>query len=75
MLPFSVCDPITKEPVKSESTLFGKTIYAMAVVLWTGWANECCTNKHTYHVSFPTNITREKKAVFIGLALLVDDTM
>ena len=75
MLPFSVCDPITKEPVKSESTLFGKTIHTMVVVLSSGWANKCCTNKHAYQVSFPTNITREKKAVLNGSTLLVNVTM
>jgi len=55
--------------------LFGKAINAMVDVLWTGWGNECCTKKNAYHVSFPTQISANEKAVLIGSTLLVDLTM
>lgn len=74
-VPYIVRNPDTNEPIVSGATLAGKAINTMIDVLWVGWKHELCTNKHAYHVSFPSNITPEEKTVLMGSTLLVDVTM
>jgi len=75
-VPFLIRHPETNEPIVSGATgLAGKAINAMIEILWTGWGNECCSSKNVYHVTFPTNISPDEKAVLIGSTLLVDVTM
>lgn len=71
-VPYILRDPSTLEPIQSSATLDGKPIDAMVDVLWSGWKNECCSQRNAYHVTFPSGISAEEKAVLIGSTLLVD---
>lgn len=44
-------------------------------VLWSGWANECCTKRNAYHLAFPDDATVEDKLTLIGSSILLDITM
>eukprot|EP00536_Pseudo-nitzschia_multiseries_P005164 jgi/Psemu1/303145/fgenesh1_kg.94_\ len=74
-VPFIIRDPITREPIHSSLTKNGKPVKAMVDTLWSGWKNECCGKKNAYHLTFPSNITPEEKAVLMGSTILVDVTM
>ena len=77
-VPFLLRHPDTHEPMVSGATgggVAGQVVNAMIEILWTGWTNECCSSKNVYHVTFPTTIPPEEKAVLIGSTLLVDVTM
>ena len=74
-VPFVLRDPSTLEPISSGATLEGKPVRSMVDVLWTGWANACCSKKNAYHVTFPTEMTSAEKAVLVGSTILVDVTM
>lgn len=74
-VPYLVRDPNTGEPIGSDATTpAGKTMNSMVDTLWTGWSNECCAERNSYHVTFPSNVSPEEKAVLIGSTLLVDVT-
>ena len=74
-IPFILRNPSTLEPIKSGATKNGKDVNSMVDVLWSGWANECCSQKNAYHVTFPNNVSAAEKAVLVGSTLLVDVTM
>mmetsp|Transcript_24035 Transcript_24035/g.24308 ORF Transcript_24035/g.24308 Transcript_24035/m.24308 type:complete len:318 (+) Transcript_24035:33-986(+) len=75
-VPFYLRDPHTQQHLPSDATVAGgRTLAAMIDVLWTGWINACCSAKNAYHVTFPTNISSDEKAVLIGSTLLVDVTV
>ena len=74
-IPFVLRDPTTLEPIPSGATLDGKGINSGVENLWSGWKNECCSQKNAYHVTFPANMTAKEKAVLMGSSLLVDVTM
>jgi len=74
-IPFVLRDPVTEDPIPSGATLAGKVVNAMVDALWSGWKNEFCSMKNAYHVTFPTDMTAEKKAVLMGSTLLVDVTV
>jgi hypothetical protein len=71
-VPFILRDPETKDPIPSGVTLAGNVLNAMVDTLWSGWKNEFCTLKNAYHLTFPTKISAEEKAVIIGSTLLLD---
>lgn len=70
-VPFIIRDPDTKEPRMTA----GNETKAQVDVLWSGWANECCTQKNAYHVAFPQGMTEDDKLLLLGSAVLVDVTM
>jgi len=72
-VPFIIRDPMTLEPLDTESSNLD-TNGAQVDVLWSGWNNECCTKKNAYHLAFPRNATPEEKLLLTGAALLVDVT-
>lgn len=74
-IPFHIRDPKTLEPVPSSAMESGKLLPSMVDVLWAGWKHECCTQKNAYHLTFPTGISAEQKAVLMGSTLIVDVTM
>jgi len=74
-IPFVLRDPSSKESLPSGATLAGNAVNSMIDKLWSGWKNECCSLKNAYHVTFPTGITAEQKAVLMGSTLLVDVTI
>ena len=74
-VPFILRDPSTLEPITSGATLDGKAVDAMVDTLWSGWKNECCSQKNAYHVTFPNGVSAAEKAVLVGSAILVDVTM
>mmetsp|Transcript_4302 Transcript_4302/g.12339 ORF Transcript_4302/g.12339 Transcript_4302/m.12339 type:complete len:302 (+) Transcript_4302:65-970(+) len=74
-VPFIIRDPTTGDAIQSSATLDGKPITAAVDTLWSGWKNECCSQKNAYHLSFPTNISAEEKAVLMGSTILVDVTV
>lgn len=71
-VPFILRDPDTLEPVLSGAALNGKPLSSMVDTLWSGWKNECCSQKNAYHVTFPKDISAEEKAILMGSTILVD---
>ena len=74
-IPFVLRNPNTLEPIPSGATLAGKVLNSMIDVLWSGWKNECCSQKNAYHVTFPQEMSAQEKAVLMGSTILVDVTM
>jgi len=67
-VPYIVRDPITYEPLKGNDGQEN----AQVTNLWSGFKNECCTQRDAYHVVFPDNATAEEKLVLTGSAILID---
>jgi hypothetical protein len=74
-IPFILRDPSTLEPIASGASQNGKAVDAMVDTLWSGWKNECCSQKNAYHLTFPNGASSAEKAVLVGSAILVDVTM
>jgi len=67
-VPYIVRDPNTFEPIKGND---GKE-NSQATQLFSGWKNECCTQRNAYHLVFPDTATAEDKATLIGASILID---
>lgn len=68
-VPFLIRNPQTKEPLTQPNVQEGK---AQVTMLWSGFKNECCSQKNAYHLVFPQGATDEIKAVLIGSTILID---
>jgi len=64
-IPFLIRDPATLLQVDD----------AEVTDLWSGFKNECCTQRALYAVKFPREATPDMRATLLSTALLIDLTL
>jgi len=70
-VPYIVRDPETFEPMSGN----GGTDKAQVTNLWSGFKNECCTQRNAYHLVFPDDATQQEKLTLMGSSILLDVMM
>lgn len=69
-VPFIVRDPKTFEPINGIGIT--KPEQAQVTGIWSGWKNECCTQRNAYHLIFPEDASAEEKITLVGSSILLD---